>query len=79
MESEYIFVSLAHRQFDPKKPDYERSTDYYKRMESEHGLVYDSVPPFEKEMWMRCFKVVDPIKALEFVFKYSEHIQKPEI
>jgi hypothetical protein len=79
VESEYIFVSLSHRQFDPKKHDYERHKEYYSRMFEEHGLMYDSIPPFEKQKWFRCFKVVDKIKALEFVFKYSEFIEKPEI
>jgi len=77
--SEYIYVNIFHRQYDPKKPEYERATDYYKRMESVHGLVHEPLHTFKKNKeWVRCFKVIDKIKALEFVFKFSEHIEKPE-
>lgn len=74
-----IFVSLDHRQSDPKKPNYECFKDYCKRMESAHGLIYEPLHTFKKnKSWVRCFVVEDKIKALEFVFKFSEHIEKPE-
>lgn len=76
---EYIFVSSKHRQSDPKKINYESSTKYYNRMKDEHGLIYEPCSPFKKDDYsLRCFKVNDQIKALEFVFKYSDFIEKPE-
>lgn len=72
-------MSLDHRQSDQKKPNYECFKDYYQRMKLEHGLVYEPLHTFRKNKpWVRCFIVEDKIKSLEFVFKFSEYIEKPE-
>jgi len=76
---EYIFVCIDHRQSDPKKPNYERPTEYYQRMESDHGLIYEIGRRFKIVKWHRCFRVEDKVKALEFVFKFPEYIERPEI
>jgi hypothetical protein len=79
VDSEYIYISLSHRQSSPNKPNYETSKDYFLRMEEDHGLIYEPLFTFKKRIkWFRCFKVKDKVKALEFVFKFSKYIEKPE-
>lgn len=78
--SDWIFVKNSHRGYfsHPKLEYYLSLTEYIKIMETQHGLILDSLCPFEKKENVRSFRVQDKGKAWLFVLENSEYIVKPE-
>jgi hypothetical protein len=73
-------VKKTHRSSNPKNNDYESLTKYLKRMKDNHGLEYAPFGSFQKDAeTVSTFRVADIGKAMNFVFIFSEYVEKPEI
>jgi hypothetical protein len=76
--SDWIFVKNSHRISDPRSKDYLSFSQYFEMMRENHGLLMDSLCPFQKKENVRSFRVEDKGKAMMFALNNSEHIIKPE-
>lgn len=76
--TDWIFIKNSHRVSDTKSKDYLSFSEYVEMMRSKHGLLLDSLCPFEKKEKVRSFRVEDKGKAMMFALNNSEHIIKPE-
>lgn len=76
--SDWIFVKNSHRVSYPKLENYLTFTEYVEMMRTKHGLIFDSLCPFEKKENVKSFRVEDKGKAMMFALNNSEYIIKPE-
>jgi hypothetical protein len=76
--NDWIFVKTSHRVSDPKSKDYLSFSEYVEMMKINHGLILDSLCPFEKKEKVRSFRVDDKGKAMMFALNNPEYIIKPE-
>ena len=76
--NDWIFVKTSHRISDPKSKDYLSFSEYVEMMQNNHGLILDSLCPFDKKEKVRSFRVQDKGKAMMFALNNSECIIKPE-